>query len=251
MKVLIENLISIGDIINWIYAAIGAFVAYIVLHRMQNNRERHSMVKEIEDTINDLLMREEAKSSNLNNDFKCQTVMYRTILHDESAWDMFKKENISIDGNQRFVRIRNTDQHIELVGTTLLHETLIIFRRMQKLYVDKIIKDEDLKDLWREIIPFMRAGKIEFFISYFGEDDVKPIISICLHCIYASLKSHHESATKYIANMKSEDVDFERYIRKSSNVKFLKKKVILKLLNASDVNRYIDVIAEASETNII
>lgn len=49
---------------------------------------------------------------------------------------------------------------------------MIIFRRIEKLYKDKIIKKVDLADMWREILPIGLSERLKFFSSYLSDKDI-------------------------------------------------------------------------------
>lgn len=221
MNIEIVKQILASDIISWIFAAIGGALAYLVLHRMQNTRERHCMIKEIEDTISQLMDKKSALKRKVITESDMVQVNMRTVLHDFTPWVSYNKDNTITIDDQRFVLIRNDDENYERIGTSLLHETLLWFRRVNKLYKDRIIIDEDLADLWHEILPFMRANKLEFYRSYFGAEDTYPIMSVCIHCMNACHKFNRITAIDYIKEIIKE-IDLEQYLKEMDS-KCLKK----------------------------
>lgn len=227
MNIEIVRQILASDIINWMFAALGGSLAYIVLHRMQNSRERHMMIKDIEDSITVIMDMNFAKNKMKDSQESLQIVNFRTVLHDDTPWILYSKDNIQITDGQRFILVRDDEKFYELIGTALIHESLLWFRRVNKLYKDKIIKDEDLADLWRQILPFMRANKLAFYRSYLGEDDTYPILAVCMHCIRACYKLNRNNAIKYIEDMINETDDFDKYLNELHN-KWIIKKVFLK-----------------------
>lgn len=228
MNLEIVKQVFASDIINWIFAAGGGAIAYFVLHRMQNKRERHSMIKEVEDSISNLMDQEKAKNKiKIKNQDSTQIdlvdVNFRTVLHDNSPWILFHEDNISIQDGQRYILIRNDSNYYEMVSTALIHESLLWFRRVNKLYDDRIITKRDIADLWRQILPFMCANKLEFYRSYLGKDDTKSILLVCLYCLYSIKKLKRETAINYASDMIKECKIFDGYIKELSNWRFYKK----------------------------
>lgn len=227
MNLEIVSQIFASDIINWIFAAGGGAFAYLVLHRMQNTRERHAMIKEIEDLISRLMDEEYAMTWVDYKQDSLEKVNFRTILHDFSPWILFSKENVRVIDGQRYVLIRDDKEYYELISTSLIHESLLWFRRVNKLYKDRIITSEDIADLWRQILPFMRANKLEFYRSYLGEDDTNSILTICLHCLYSIKKHNRVTAIKYATEMIKECEKYDSYFKEFSN-RWLFEKITLK-----------------------
>lgn len=50
--------VSASDILNWMLAFIGGIVIYKIVDNMQTNMERHAIIKDIENTINELFCSE-------------------------------------------------------------------------------------------------------------------------------------------------------------------------------------------------
>lgn len=200
--------ISASDILNWMLAFISGIVVYKIVDHMQTNIERHSIIKDIESTINSLFSSPLAKSNCIlteANSSKLSKVNFRTVLHDNTPWEYFKREkeseetipNIIIEDQQRYVRIRSKESCTEYISTQALHETLIIFRRIEKLYKDGILKPIDLADMWREILPFGTSGRLIFFSTYFCSDDVHSIAFVVYNTVLACKKYKLESAICY------------------------------------------------------
>jgi hypothetical protein len=147
------------------------------------------MVGEIEALINKIFSSPLAKTDiNCKGNGDLETVSVRTILDNTPSWEDFKKRdagNIKIIDCQRYVRIRNTKSRHDYVATQALNEIMIIFRRIEKLYNDEILKDADLADLWREIIPFCGYGRLTFYKSYSGIHDIQCIIAVLFHTALA------------------------------------------------------------------
>lgn len=191
-----------SDIIGWILAFLGGCIVYKMVDNMQTKLERHTVIKEIESTINELFSKQIAKANNSSdeNNQKLNDVNIRTILHDKSPWEEYKNETkIKIDKSQRYVQIRSKDGYDEYISTQAIHESLILFRRIEKLYKDSIVKPIDLADLWRELLPFGTSGRLEFYKSYLRESDVRSIVFVLFNTILACEKYKIYDANEYFA----------------------------------------------------
>ena len=170
---------------------------------IQTKMERHTVIKEIESSINTLFSTQIAKSNNNNkeNNQEINDVYIRTILHDKSPWEEYKhgETKIEIHKCQRYVQIRSKDGYDEYISTQAIHESLILFRRIEKLYKDSILKPIDLADLWREILPFGTSGRLEFYKSYLGESDIRSIVFVLLNTILACEKYKIYNAIEYFS----------------------------------------------------
>lgn len=230
MNIEIVREILASDIINWCFAAIGGAIAYFLFHKMQNSRERHTMIKDVEDSISSIMDMKFAMSKT-SDENSLEMVNFRTILHDFSDWKLYEKNNVRITEGQRYILIRDDEKYYELIGTVLIHESLIWFRRVNKLYNCGIITNEDIADLWRQILPFVRANKLEFFRNYLGEDDTYPILAVSMHCINACYKYKRKTAIKYIEDMVKETTVFNEYISEFNNKWIIKKMFIKRKIN--------------------
>lgn len=198
--------IMASDLMSWFLAFIGGIIAYRVIDHMQTSIERHSVIKDVEKTINDIFSTPIAKSN--KSDDSDSKVNVRTVLHDDSPWEIYLKGStkIEIHDNQRYVQIRDTNDYQEFIGTQAVHELLILFRRIEKLYKDSIIKPIDLADMWREILPFGTSGRLEFFKSYLSEYDIQSIVFVLLNTILACKKYKIYNAINYFKSYYLEDM---------------------------------------------
>lgn len=111
-----------SDIIGWFLAFIGGFIVFKIVDNMQTTIERHNVIKEIENSINILLSQPIAKSNKCNdkeNNQKTSTVNVRTVLHDNSPWEGYIKDETEmiIDKYQRYIQIRSKGGYAEYVST--------------------------------------------------------------------------------------------------------------------------------------
>ena len=172
---------------------------------MQTNINRHSIIKDIESTVNQLFSNDLAKSNyniKLEDEEERATVNVRTVLHDDYPWEYFDRKNedknkMIIEDTQRCVRIRSHEECNEYISTQALHEILIIFRGIEKLYKDSILKKIDLADMWREILPFAISGRLLLISSYFSKDDIELIVFVVFNTVLACDKYKIEQALKY------------------------------------------------------
>lgn len=204
-----------SDILNWAWAIVGAILAFVVIDHIQTSMARHSMLKDIEHSVSDLLDSVIAMSSSEGK--KLKKVMVRSVLHDDSPWCILKnsdgKIEFKIKNNQRYIHIRKIEDNCktdEWIPTQALHEMVLLFRRIEKMYKDGIIKRIDLADLFREIIPLGQSGRIQFIREYYGEYDADCIGYIVMQTIVSSYKNHNYNTVRifkeyYIENKEIHD----------------------------------------------
>lgn len=230
-----------SDIIGWILAFLGGVIVFKLIDNMQTNIERHNVIKEVEDSINKIFSdhiaksnkvsskktennkanSNEAESIQVKNDKELELVTVRTILHDKENWNKYVQKNkdeteVIIEDGQRFVCIRNSKEYKEYISTQAIHELAIWFRRVEKLYKSGILKDIDLADMWREILPFGHHGRLEFYITYFNQKDAEAIAFVVFRTILAcnryKMKESIKTFCKYFKEVKEDkykcDVDY-------------------------------------------
>ncbi|MFW2491567.1 hypothetical protein ACN077_23855 [Clostridium chromiireducens] len=227
-----------SDIIGWILAFMGGCIVFKIADNIQTKMERHTVIKEIESSINTLFSTPIAKSnkSSKENDQEIKNVYIRTILHDNSPWEEYKgnETKIEIDEYQRYVQIRSKDGYDEYISTQAIHESLILFRRIEKLYKYSILKPIDLADLWREILPFGTSGRPEFYRSYLGESDIRSITFVLFNTILACEKYKINNAIEYFASDFLENKRKKRLYLRNNRYTFKERfrvKKFLKILN--------------------
>ena len=141
-----------------------------------------------------------------------QFLFLRTILDDKNSWFKYKRKNdCIIIANQRYIKIRKIkeDFSTEYISTKAIHELMILFRRIEKLYKDGIIKKIDLVDIWREILPFGVSGRPEFFTSYLSDNDTKSMRYVILMTLCASKKYKNTDALNYFNSNKNDHSNFK------------------------------------------
>jgi hypothetical protein len=217
-----------SDIIGWVLAFLGGFLVFKVVDNMQTSIERHNVIKDVENSINALFSQPIAKSnkcSRIGNNQEIKYLIVRTVLHDDSPWEEYIKgeTEIVIENNQRFVQIRKGKGYKEYISTQAIHELLILFRRIEKLYKDSILKPIDLADMWREILPFGTSGRLKFYKSYLGESDIKSIIFVLFNTVLACEKHEVYNAVKYFVNDFLNDESMEKLYIKNSRYTFKEK----------------------------
>ena len=194
-----------SDIIGWILAFLGGVLVFQVIDNMQTNIERHAVIKDVENTINQIFSSQLARSNQVKEEREKKdepsSVMVRTVLHDCTPWKEYNKDqDMLIVEGQRYICIRNDEKYQEYISTQTIHELLIAFRRIEKLYKDGILKPIDLADMWREILPFGVSGRVEFYYKYLGESDVKSIIFVLFNTLLACKKYEVNNAVEYFCS---------------------------------------------------
>jgi len=170
------------------------------------------------------------KSNDKETNQKINNVNVRTVLHDDSPWENYIKDKteIIIENHQRYVQIRSEKGYSEYISTQAIHELLILFRRIEKLYKDSKIKPIDLADMWREILPIGTSGQLEFCKSYLGKSDIKSIIFVLFNIVLACEKYEIDNALKYFVNDFLKNKTMKRLYSKNNRYTFKEKLKIKK-----------------------
>ena len=157
-------------------------------------------------------------------------VNVRTVLHDEENWEKFIKDDdsIIIEDNQRYIRIRSENGYKEYISTQALHELLIIFRRIEKLYKDSILKSIDLSDLWREILPFGVSGRLLFFSTYFSKSDIESMVFVIYNTVLSCERYGRKNATDYFSERYKDEENCIQMIFERNNRYGLREKFNLR-----------------------
>ncbi|GAI73825.1 unnamed protein product, partial [marine sediment metagenome] len=178
------------------------------LVKAQKEIARQSILRSIEKDIADLLSRKCAKISiPSSRDFDDKE--FRYVLDNEPSWKFIEDEDEKKSsgwvwskyaeiGGERYWLVRecrseNDEGSNQYLSSRAFQETLLWFRRMLRAYQAGIICDEDLFDLWRFILPFGFAGRLQYFKKYFqGEEEIQSMVfiinKILLYCCNKELR---------------------------------------------------------------
>lgn len=233
-----NNQISSSDLTGWFLGFIGGLIIFILIQRMQNTMQRHQVIKDVENSINNIF------SSNIALSRKTKKVWFtikkdktkvikengvsiRTILHDKTSWNIYceKDDFTCVIKDKKYIKIREYEDYEEFISTQALHEILIMFRRIEKLYKDRILKDIDIADLWRELIPFGVYGRLEFFAHYFGQEDVRVIAYVIFITLMACDKYNIERGMNYFRSYYIRSEKIHKYFYKNARFR-LREKII-------------------------
>ncbi|MDF2545774.1 MAG: hypothetical protein K0R93_672 [Anaerosolibacter sp.] len=216
-----------SDIIGWGIGVAGAVFGYLAIHNMQLTIERHNIINDVEQQINELFSKEIAKSNRGIKEGKLEQVTVRTVLHDKSKWVHDGKIEALIENGQRYIQIRTeteSDPYVEYISTQALHESMIWFRRVHKLYCDGILKPIDLADMWREILPFGASGRLEFYSSYFDKSDIRSIIFVVMNTAISCKTLKRNSAMEYFKEHYYKNPGIEEYYRENISLSIKHKR---------------------------
>jgi len=169
------------------------------------------------DLVNDV---ENKKDRNLVD------VSVRTILNDDPSWERYSKEEKDkrkIKNDKRYIRIRKNNEYEEYISTQALHESLIIFRIIEKLYKDNILESIDLADWWRELLPFATGNRLEFYVSYFSEEDIRAIVFVIFNTVLACHKYRVYGAIKYFKEYYNSNADIHKYFQGNERYRLREK----------------------------
>ena len=190
--------VTASDLISWLLAFLGGFIAYRIVDNMQTSLERHSVISDLEEKINHLFSSPIAKSTCIK-DLGLHSVTVRTVLHDFTPWKNYKNDSdVLTDDCQRYIKIRDDEQYKEYISSQALHELLILFRRIEKLHKSRIIKDVDLSDLWRELIPACMSNRLGFLKSYYSQRDIESMLYVLMYTVTACHKFELDNAMAYM-----------------------------------------------------
>lgn len=221
--------VGANDIIGWCLAFIGGFIVFKIIDDFQTRISRHAMISEIEYLINKMFASDLA--INENNKGKISLIFLRTILDDETRWVIYDKncDKTKLIENQRYVkiRVRKNDNTVDYISTKAVHELMILFRRIEKLYKDGIIKKVDLADIWREILPFGVSGRPDFFSTYLLPSDIQSMKYVIALTLCSCQKYKNEDAIKY----------FKKYVGESLSIIELKNNKRYRLRDKLDIIR--------------
>lgn len=198
--------IAMSDVLTWIFTVFAGIVAYKVIDYMQTSMARHGMLKDVEDSFTKLFNSPIAKA--LDSEGVESTVFVRSVLHDDMDWQVIRNENKGIEfkivENQRFIHIRNgkgkTGQfYDEWISTQALHEINLKCRRIEKMFKDDVIKRIDLADMFRELLPLGKSGRLEFFKAYYGDYDAECIAYLVMQTLVSCNKYKNDTAVAQFA----------------------------------------------------
>jgi len=219
--------ITASDMITWLLAFVGGFIAYLVIDHLQTTMERHNVITDIENKINELFCNKIAKAK---KNGVLESVMVRTVLHDFSDWSFQKDMELEVVDGQRFINIRKDEKYVEFISTQALHESLILFRRIEKLYKSKIIKSIDLSDLWREIIPYGSSRRLQFFEQYYSQRDIESITYVIMETVLACNKHKNDTAVDYFKEHYSrQKEEVEGFYFKNTRIRLIDRYSLSKL----------------------
>lgn len=218
--------IASSDVISWVFAIFGGFMAYLIIDHMQTSMERHSMLHSVEQDFSNLydsvIALSANKSSTDSKNCELEGVMLRSVLHDFSDWVYSSEENAKkIIKSQRYLRIRdgfdktNKTYYHEWISTQALHEIVIQSRRIEKMYKDGIIKRIDLADMFHELVPLGCSGRIQFLESYYGEYDAECIGYLVMQVIVSCERYNNEKTVRSFVNYYKEHEEIHKYFTDS------------------------------------
>lgn len=224
---LVEEIMA-SDVIGWILAFFGGLIAFRIVDNLQVKIERHNVIRDVENSINNLFSSPIAKSNmsiDKGNKDELSNVNVRSVLHDNYPWERYikGKTKVIIENNQRYIQVRSENGYSEFISTQALHELLILFRRIEKLYKDSIFKPIDLADIWREILPFGCSGRLEFFESYFDKSDIRSIVFVLFNTVLACNKYEIKNGVNAFVTYFSENKKIQEIYYKNSRYTYKEK----------------------------
>lgn len=230
--------LSVSDIIGWMLTFFAGVLAFKLIDHMQTAMERHNMLTTIEDGFSNLFDMVVAlhipdldtmPTSDTANEY---SVMVRSVLHDDTPWEIIKDENGAIEykilNNQRYIHIRNNKGkgkcYNEWISTQALHEITLKARRVEKMFKDGIIKRVDLADMFRELIPLGMSGRIELLERYYGKYDMDCLGYLVMQTVVSCNKYGNDETVKSFAKYYNEHKGIHKYFTESRRNRRIKDK---------------------------
>ena len=228
--------IAMSDIFSWLFAAAGGIIVYKAIDHIQTSMERHSMLKDIETTFSSIYNSVIAKAGNEEGVDNLQSVMVRSVLHDDGEW-IAEFEDLGagqrrfindkhIEEHQLYVQIRKgkgmapaCTYHNEWISTQALHEIMLHCRRIEKMFKDGIIKRIDLSDMFREIVPLAKGGRLQFFAGYYNRYDADCVGYLVMQTIVSCEKYKNEATVKSFVKYYHEHPEIQPYFLESRRIR--------------------------------
>lgn len=221
--------ITMGDFMGWILAALGAVIVYKMIDHIQTSIERHTMLKEVEDSFSAIYNSVIAKSNVNPKGKKLESVMVRSVLHNKCDWQVKQsidgemENSCKIEDSQLYIQIRNCKiekrKYNEWISSQALHEIMLLCRRIEKMYKDRIIRRIDLADLFREIVPLGESGRMQFVYAYYGKYDADCVGYLVFQTIVSCNKYHNNDTIKEFTDYYCKHEEIHKFFIKSARIR--------------------------------
>jgi len=188
----------LGGLVSSLVTLFAAFIAFSAVtkkqtesNEIQKEIERISLISKYEEEIlqlfdeklgmNPIVEKVQANDTYHNlTEYDKQLVNFRWFLRPDLIWESEKISRNFIHREILGLNMVLISDDGERLSSKALHETLMWFRKIDRAYRVDIIKNEDLAQMWRQIVPFIQSNRLTFMENYFGREDCQSIRNVAL-----------------------------------------------------------------------
>ncbi|MDI3312298.1 MAG: hypothetical protein QJR05_12850 [Thermoanaerobacterium sp.] len=205
-------------LLTYIYVVLTGFlVRESIKSSQQLILARHTLLRELEIDMDKIQRSKTVQISTNNGSFEPRE--FRYVLDQPLNWIYVKSDTehgilslpkyIDIEG-QRHWLVRDKEsckcKEEQYLSSQAFHEVLLWFKRLKIAYNDKVVKNEDLLDLWRQILPFGVGDRLYYFFKYFsGKDEIESLIYIINQTISYCYELKRDAPINYYLNYASDE----------------------------------------------
>lgn len=204
----------IVDIGQFVLTLLIALLIYFLYQRRQLISEQWRLRKTLADDMQSILSSRSALRRSGPRSAFLEDVEFRAILTPSPPWcyvedqksatvaGVYRPVGIERDGHH-YHRVRGEQKESpnseeEFVAPIALQHTLLWFRHVYRAYQKRLFGPDDLRDLWRHILPFAHSGRLDYFNSYFqGGGDIRPICEVIAATLAACLDEHMDAPIEH------------------------------------------------------
>lgn len=213
--------ITLADLISWtitICIAGLVFVYYrkrrIDIASQQKEIARRTALRGFEEDIMALFRRRLVKAFDEDSPKTPEQRSFRYVLDNDPPWKFIEDPSCRESGGWTWAKCLTFDgeRHWQIrefqredgkterqyIASEAFQEVLLWFRRMFNAYETKVVQDADLANLWRFILPFGFAGRLQYFRRYFqGEEDIQAMVKIVNIVLEHCLRQQYRKPVHY------------------------------------------------------
>lgn len=195
--------------ISIVGSCVGAGILYFLVTRRQDRLaetakeiDRHRLLNEFEDAYSGLVATPAVRIPSRENFDGTAKYAFVVALTREFKWqlpaDSAKYEWVDED---RMLTFTPDGCHL---NSTVLHEFLYWFRRIQRAYDAGLLKAKDIYELWRRALPFVTDGRYAFLVGFWGgrerreQEDIQAIRAVVLTIIAFCIDAHKREPLAYL-----------------------------------------------------
>ena len=154
---------------------VSLFLLFLLVHRYQRQNERQKLLHELSKEFAGISMTPCALGLSSNGLEKGICYKFTVALTRHVPWNAPEQIKHDFTTADRLLLISGEEGRI---SATVLHEALFWFRRIHRAKRTGLLREEDLYQMWRQILPFVTDGRYGFLRRYWGQEDVKVILDV-------------------------------------------------------------------------